>query len=146
MGATRICTKCGRVKEIEEFPWKSKLLNRRHAVCKPCTSNRSRNWYENNKASHKENVKAYKQDSRVTARQFVWDYLSSHPCIECGETDPIVLEFDHIMGKDQNVSTLVADGVSIKRLQKEISLCQVLCANCHRRKTAKERGWFRNGS
>ncbi len=139
---TRICTKCFREKPIEEFPWKSKIRNRRHAVCKPCTAGRSRGWYKTNKDSHIENVMLHKEEARKEARQFVWDYLLNHPCVDCGESDPVVLEFDHISGKRENVSRLIADGVSIERLKMEITLCEVRCSNCHRRKTARERGWF----
>jgi len=116
---------------------------KRHAVCKPCTARRSNRWYENNKAAHIQNVMIHKEQARLDAREFIWDYLSTHPCAVCRENDPIVLEFDHIRGKDSDVARLVADGVSIERIRKEISRCQVLCSNCHRRKTALERGWFR---
>ena len=33
---------------------------------------------------------------------------------------------------------------SIERLEEELRKCTVLCSNCHRRLTAKERGWFRS--
>lgn len=72
------------------------------------------------------------------------NYLSEHPCVICGESDPAVLEFDHINGKEENISKLVTNAVSIARLQQEIDRCQVFCSNCHARKTAKERGWFGN--
>jgi 5-methylcytosine-specific restriction endonuclease McrA len=65
--------------------------------------------------------------------------------VKCGESDPVVLEFDHIKGKEEEIARLIADGASIQRFEKEMSRCQVLCANCHRRKTSKDRGWFRSG-
>jgi hypothetical protein len=142
MVATRVCTKCNQEKPIEDFPWKSKLLNRRHAVCKPCAAKRSNKWYKSNKDLHIQNVMKNKRADRQEARQFVWDYLSSHPCIDCGENDPVVLEFDHVNGKKENVSNLVANGASVQRLKLEIDLCEVRCSNCHRRKTSREKGWF----
>ena len=65
--------------------------------------------------------------------------------MRCGETDVIVLEFDHLPEFDKiaDISTLVSKGVSNSRIQEEINKCQVLCANDHRRVTA-ERGGFRS--
>lgn len=73
---TKICTKCFQEKTTEDFGWKSKLL-KRHAVCKSCTAKRSNSWYYANKDSHIENVMVHKRESRILARQFVWDYLFS---------------------------------------------------------------------
>jgi hypothetical protein len=139
----RTCTKCFLQKPIEDFPWKSKLLGKRHTVCKECTAKRSNDWYQDNRDAHIKNVMENKVADRERARRFVADYLSSRRCVLCGETDPVVLEFDHIRGKKADVARLVADGATIERIQSELDLCQVLCANCHRRKTAKERGFFR---
>jgi hypothetical protein len=70
----------------------------------------------------------------------------THPCIDCGESDPIVLEFDHREGEKKlaAVSTLMTQmKASLKTIKAEIVKCDVRCANCHRRKTAKERGWYK---
>ncbi len=59
--------------------------------------------------------------------------------------DPIVMEFDHVVpGKITDVSTMVRDGSPIVKIQREIAKCVVRCANCHRRKTARE-FWGRTG-
>jgi hypothetical protein len=41
------------------------------------------------------------------------------------------------------MSELIAGGYSIATIQAEIDKCDVLCANCHRKKTMDDRGWFR---
>ena len=77
-------------------------------------------------------------------KTFILNYLQSHPCIACGETDPVVLEFDHREPSDKlwSVCEAVRLRVSIKTLEREIAKCDVLCANCHRRKTAKDFGYY----
>ena len=102
-----------------------------------------KNWYEDNKERHLEQVKARKHEARNIAREYVWNYLSTHPCVECGENDPVVLEFHHRHGKDKAVSEMVTGGYPASTIQGEIDKCDVLCANCHRKKTMAERGWFR---
>lgn len=67
-----------------------------------------------------------------------------NPCVDCGEDDPVVLEFDHVRGdKAGSISLMIHNGVSLETLIIEINKCQVRCANCHRRKTARDRGYFR---
>ncbi len=80
---------------------------------------------------------------RENAREYVWNYLLTHPCVECGEPNPVVLEFHHISGKDKAIAVLTHSGATIARINEELAKCEVLCANCHRKLTAKERGWFR---
>jgi hypothetical protein len=70
-------------------------------------------------------------------------YFAGHPCVDCGESDVRVLDFDHIAGKSALVSALVAWGAPRDRLEAEIARCEVRCANCHRRVTARRAGWSR---
>lgn len=76
-------------------------------------------------------------------RAYVMDYLCTNPCVDCGEVDPIVLEFDHQRDKRYNISKLITNNCSLKRLVLEIDKCQVRCANCHRRKTASTYGNYK---
>lgn len=81
---------------------------------------------------------------RLMIRKYIWAYLSNHACIDCGENDPMVLEFDHISQKNDDISNMVKYD-SLERVKAEILLCEVRCANCHRRITAKRRGWNKQG-
>ena len=76
---------------------------------------------------------------------WLFDYLSSHPCVDCGETDHRVLDFDHRdrTTKHANVSYLLCSA-GFERLKAEVAKCDVRCANCHRRKTAKDGNFYRH--
>jgi hypothetical protein len=56
------------------------------------------------------------------------------------ESDPIVLEFDHIQPKKFNLSMRARDR-KMEDVIIEIRKCEIRCANCHRRKTSKQYGW-----
>lgn len=68
-----------------------------------------------------------------------------HPCMDCGEADPIVLEFDHKADsiKVESVTQMVMNNASWERITAEIEKCEVRCANCHRRRTAAQFGYKR---
>lgn len=83
----------------------------------------------------------YARERRRRAAIRLYEYLLEHPCADCGEPDPIVLEFDHIRDKVRNVSAMRTN--SWARLAAEIEKCEVVCANCHRRRTAHRGGFFR---
>lgn len=73
----------------------------------------------------------------------IYEYLASHPCVDCGEPDPVVLEFDHVRGdKRANVKRMVSGTYSLERVLEEIAKCEVRCANCHRRITARRGGFY----
>jgi len=72
--------------------------------------------------------------------KFVYQYLSTHPCVDCNEQNPIKLEFDHIKGKKiANISKMMEgrSRYSIRDIELEIRKCEVRCAGCHRIKTIK---------
>ena len=109
-----------------------------------CRSEMGKSWYEKNKDYQKANAKKHSTEYRNAAKEYVWNYLLTHPCAECGESNPVVLEFHHVGGKDKAISELVGRGATLEKIKEELSRCQVLCANCHRKVTAQERGWFRS--
>jgi len=100
-------------------------------------------WYETNKDYQKANPPKHRIETHTGAKEYLWNYLLTHPGISCGKCDPVVLEFHHRHGKEKAVTEIVSSGYPLSRNQAEIDKCDVWCANCNRKLTAKERGWFR---
>lgn len=141
----QVCAKCKLPKPASEFPLRNKLKGTRHSYCLPCGRDASKNHYRNN-------VQYYVRKAHVRRKEFsdelngkLYDYLEQHPCVDCGENDPVVLEFDHVRGeKSYNVSAMGWLFTSWKSLLREIAKCEVRCANCHRRKTAERHKTYRH--
>tara|TARA_R110000787_G_scaffold9510_1_gene33148 strand:- start:987 stop:1397 length:411 start_codon:yes stop_codon:yes gene_type:complete len=86
--------------------------------------------------------KAYLRNkkTRGSNKAFIDEIKSSCPCVDCGENNPIVLEFDHVRGeKRANVSDMTRHAYSLKAIQEEIDKCDIRCANCHRIVTHERR-------
>tara|TARA_R110001583_G_scaffold71475_1_gene201301 strand:- start:2776 stop:3186 length:411 start_codon:yes stop_codon:yes gene_type:complete len=86
--------------------------------------------------------KAYLHNKKTRCRNkiFIDNIKESSPCVDCGESNPIVLEFDHVRGvKKENVSDMVRQSYCLKTIQEEIDKCEVRCANCHRIVTHERR-------
>lgn len=99
-----------------------------------------RDYYQRRHSRIRQRMTAANKRHRNRNRQILQAYLQTHPCVDCGEKDPIVLEFDHVRGKKRNdVTTLANRGTSVAGLRFEVSKCEVRCANCHRRRTAERR-------
>ncbi len=83
-----------------------------------------------------------RSERRERIKQKMMDFYKVNPCVDCGETDPRVLDFDHINTKRHNVSTLLRKEYSWNSILEEASRCVVRCANCHRIKTAIEQNHY----
>lgn len=105
-----------------------------------CGREQRRDHYRRNLAYYAERAKRGRR--RYAERNFerLITYLRGHPCVDRGETDIRVLQFDHVdpSQKIANVSELVRQ--TWRRAEREIEKCVVRCGNCHRRKTIRERG------
>jgi hypothetical protein len=99
----------------------------------------ARRHYLSNKVAMKQRAAKHSARARREIRAWIAEYLSAHPCVDCGETDIVVLEFDHVRGiKVDDVSTLVTR-TGLTTVRAEIAKCEVRCANCHRRITYRRR-------
>lgn len=63
-------------------------------------------------------------------------------CADCGNTDPDVLEFDHVPGRGKKEHCLSAVMTGRKEIMlAELAKCDVVCANCHARRTKRRLEW-----
>jgi hypothetical protein len=138
------CTKCGEEKVLNEYAYKNKPKEIKKPHCKECDKKARREYYLKNKDRIVGIVMGNNKKIKERNGRFVWNYLLEHPCIGCGETNPIVLEFDHRDGSDKTieVSKMVNLGYSVENIKNEIAKCDIRCANCHRIRTAKQFNWY----
>ena len=103
-------------------------------------SDQSEAWRKANPAR----FNAFRKKSRMQSREekliFVWGYKLEHPCVDCGEDDPRVLDFDHRdpKTKRKGVAYMVQAGYSLEAAKAEVAKCDIRCANCHRRRSFDE--------
>lgn len=138
----KICTKCNSSKDEKEFSWRSKKNGTRQSICKDCHSKANEKYYQEDKDTYKARARISSKILRSTNQKNLLDYLKDKKCIDCGESDPIVLQFDHQHSKKASVSRLMSN-VSWNVILEEIAKCEIRCANCHTRKTAKDFNWYK---
>lgn len=96
--------------------------------------------YAANREAYMKRAIVNRTAKRKESREYLQEYLRAHPCVDCGESDIVVLDFDHVRGeKLTNLSSMGHDGYTLKAIQIEIAKCEVRCANCHRRATHRRR-------
>lgn len=135
------CQVCQETKDDTEFDLKR---GKRRTQCSACRRQYARDWYQKNKEDQQRKKLREKAVRVKELKNKIRLYLSEHPCVDCYETDPIILEFDHVRGKKEyNLSTMIMSGYSWSSILLELAKCDVRCCNCHRRKTSKERNWWR---
>lgn len=139
------CPHCMRLLDENEFNWKFKYT-KRASYCKDCSRVYIREHYEKNRKYYIEKAMARNKATRTKEFEYLLAFLTEHPCIDCGQSDIRVLEFDHRDRKDKDdaVSQLMSRGIPFARIVKEIAKCDVRCANCHRIKTINETGTWRS--
>jgi hypothetical protein len=139
----KLCSQCNISKPLSEYHTKDKSGVKK-AYCKECAKNYRKNYYQANRDKAIQYAIKSNKEKKKKLATFVFEYLKTHPCVDCGETDPVVLEFDHrdTETKKANVSELVMGKSSLTKLQEEINKCDIRCSNCHKRKTAIQFGWW----
>ena len=120
---------CCKLDKLEnEF---SKKGNGLQSICKDCNKKKLKEYYENNKVSHRANIKKNKDILKIWFKK----YKSKLKCSRCSEDHISALDFHHEDPtiKEFNIPRMITGGYSVSRIEEELSKCIVLCANCHRK-------------
>ena len=142
MEQTKLCHSCKIEKSYSDFGRHAARYDRLQAQCRDCKRIMQRTWYHNNKTHHVAIVAQRRRNAEAEIISSVVAYLREHPCVDCGESNPIVLEFDHVKDrKRDSVCNLISRGCGWETIYIEIQKCEVRCSNCHRIKTAKQFGY-----
>lgn len=144
----KLCTKCKETKCLTLFSVRNAHSKTYQSVCKQCVRaydsqiNGSVRYYKN----REHNLQASKLRSakiRSTNQALLIEYFNAHHCITCGESDPRCLQFDHRDGVVKCFSISQKLGkYNFDKLLSEMAKCDVLCANCHSKRTSRQFGWF----
>lgn len=138
----RRCGRCGEEKAVDEFAWRRISKGQRDNYCRPCRAEYKQDHYAANRQRYIDAARHRKIELVAERIDYLVSFLREHPCADCGEADPVVLEFDHL--RDKKFS--VAQGLRDREWQSvldEMAKCEVVCANCHRRRTAQRGGFAR---
>lgn len=124
-GVTKACHGCQRVLPLDQFGWNS-TYDTPNGQCRDCVRDRER--------------------AKGAERRSLTDAAKAQPCMDCGIRYPApVMEFDHRPGveKVRHISGMVSarSRYSLNDIREEIAKCDVVCANCHRMRTAIRGGW-----
>lgn len=140
----RRCGRCQQLKPHAEFAWRRRRRNQLDNMCRLCRAEYHRKHYLANKQRYIDQAQVRKEILRAERTEYLFDYFAAHPCKDCGESDPVVLEFDHLDAATKSFN--IGAGLTYRAwdsILEEIEKCEVVCANCHRRRTAQRRGSFR---
>jgi hypothetical protein len=121
----RKCVVCKLLKSTREYH-KSKRDGWQR-ICKLCRKANDRKRYLTNPRKKELNAIWRKERAELIA-----SYKAEKGCKYCPENDPCCLDFHHVDEKIDEISD-ISHRWSLEKLMTEISKCEVVCSNCHRK-------------
>ena len=142
-----ICARCG-IRKVKLLFFRTGRI----PTCKACRALYLKNWKSANQDRYKKAREEYEKRNpgRVNRSRnqdkatmmWVWSLKENRPCSDCGGTfHPVAMDFDHRPGapKTKSISNMVNHHRLRSEILREIAKCELVCSNCHRIRTAKEK-------
>lgn len=117
------CSKCKQVYPLSNFR-SAKTNTGVISACKPCDDVYKKEWHRNRS---------------IEIKKWIYKYQKDHPCVDCGESDVLSLDFDHIKGRKRyNIAhAFMIKNMTVAKLKTEVAKCEIRCGKCHRIRTHK---------
>jgi hypothetical protein len=134
------CNRCGETKSLEDFNKKTK--NRVQSYCKVCQREYGRIQYHKNREVNAEKQRLAKNKRMDSIKADVRKLKEENPCHDCDMRYPhYVMDYDHVVGKKtESVSEMIRNGAARWKIFSEIAKCELVCSNCHRKRTFTRSG------
>lgn len=88
----------------------------------------------NNDPIHRERHKKKTAETRRRNLRRWQEFKLTLKCERCGESHPATLDFHHTNPDDKEANlSIAAASWGWDRLMEEVSKCEVICSNCHRK-------------
>jgi len=125
----KICLKCKKEKELDEFNKNKTSKDGYQSYCKSCKKEIDIDSLDKDpkrRENQKERNKKY--------RNWYEELKQTLSCEKCGENRWYVLDFHHKDPKKKEIAigSFRAKGYSREQIEKEIKKCIPLCKNCHK--------------
>ncbi len=138
--ATKICTHCEEALPLGEFQPDIRYRGGYRHQCDECREavdhQRRASWGDEQVAAHRTRG----ADAGLKHRKRLQELKMVMGCVDCGYAGhPEALDFDHIPERGPKLFGLGAVRMAWATVLVEIAKCDVVCANCHRIRTAERR-------
>lgn len=130
----KCCYICKDIKPFEDFYTHNTRPGGYRAECIGCTRLANAMWKD---SGGREYGARYSKNRKFNNMVKIVQYLLEHPCVDCGDTRVLVLEFDHVRDKTTEVMRMISG--TWEAISSEIAKCEVRCASCHKIKTAERK-------
>ena len=142
-----VMKKCSRCDNEKEWPTEFARKYRKSGIkyagyCRECQNRMQLRSVNKKKDEYLEKGKLHRERLYKSNMRLIMCYLIDNPCVDCGESNPLKLQFDHVRGKKLfTISHAIRHRKTII-IMEEIEKCETRCASCHQIKTIIESGYL----
>lgn len=87
------------------------------------------------RAKNKDKVKEMARRQYLRGKEIINRLREGEECVDCGNKDTRVLEFDHVPERGKKVKNITNASLGVAARIRELEKCDIVCANCHRIRT-----------
>jgi hypothetical protein len=120
----RRCGRCGEWKTFADFAWRRKARGQLDNYCRLCRAAYKQEHYAANRQRYIDSAQTRKRLVALARAGYLIEFFRTHPCVDCGEADPLVLEFDHLHDKAFEIARGLRDR-SWADLLAEMAKCEL---------------------